>query len=175
VGRSYMSPIFAREGLLDYVDDDLPILRQTLPHANFALTAATAARATVTVDLRRGRRVDTNLRAAPSLVHLTGARIVGTDASADDVLEVDPAGSGGAASRSGAARTPSQPGSSPTSARVVRVTVTPAASTPVVLGRVLSALALAVLVVGLATLTVRDLREARRRRTQARDTISHPL
>ncbi len=175
VGRSYMSPIFAREGLLDYVNDDLPILRQTLPHVNFALTAAPAARGTVTVALRRGRRVDTNLRAAPSLVHLTGAKIVGTDASADDVLEVDPAGSGGAASRSGAARTPSQPGSSPTSARVVRVTVTPAASTPVVLGRVLSALALAVLVVGLATLTVRDLREARRRRTQARDTISHPL
>jgi hypothetical protein len=202
VGRSYMSPIFAREGLLDYVDDDLPILRQTLPHANFALTAATAARATVTVDLRRGRRVDTNLRAIPSLVHVTGARIVGTDSSADDVLEVEvPVTGAGAASRSGtaphagtaptslrpgtaphagtapahlragaspapshptSATFPSHAGAAGAPAGVVLVTVTPAASAPVVVGRVLSALALAALAVGLGALAVRDLREARR-------------
>ncbi len=198
---SYMAPVFEREGLLDYVDDSLPILRERLPHAGFALTATPAAQATATVDLRRGRRVDTNLRATPSLVHLTGARIVGTDASADDVLEVEtPIGSTGASSRSGAAPAPLRPGdllapSHPASAtvtshagaapsplyganapaRVVRVTVTPAASTPVAVGRALSALALAALVAELAVLTVRDVREARRKRGRARATIPHRL
>jgi hypothetical protein len=133
---SFDSPIYEQEGLLDYVDDRLPIVRARLPRVDFPPSSALGARATVAIDPPRGRRVDTNLRAAPGLVAIGGARIVATDAQADDVLEVDPA-----------TRTPRAPDMT---ARApvrtdVRVTVGPAGSLPIVAGRVLTGLALLVL------------------------------
>jgi hypothetical protein len=85
--------------------------------------------------------VASNLRAGPDFVHLQGARIVGTDAQADDVLEL-----------TGARDRP---------ADGTRLTVSTAKSLPIVAGRLLSLTALAVLV---ATLGAVALRSASRRR-----------
>lgn len=136
---SYASPIYEQEGLLDYVDNRLPIVRTPLPQVAFPPSTARGARAVTLAHPPRGRRIDTNLRAGPNLVHITGARIVATDAQADDVLELPPAAS------------PS---------RSARVTVVAADGPPIVAGRVLSRLALIVLAGELAWIARR---RARRR------------
>ena len=101
---SYSSPAFAQEGLLDYVDDELPILPDPPTHVEFPDSPAPGERIQAPAPPGAGRRVDSNLRAAPALLDIQGARIVGTDSHADDVLEVDPpAREGGAAGRSGGA------------------------------------------------------------------------
>lgn len=87
---SLMQPTLEREGLLDYVDDELPILRSRYPEVTFAPAAALAGRTARVLAPPGARRIDTNLRAGPDLIHVTGARIVGTDSHADDVLELSP-------------------------------------------------------------------------------------
>jgi hypothetical protein len=149
---SFQSPVFEQEGLLDYVDDDLPIVRAPLPRIVFPPSTAHSGDAVAFVDLRRGRRFDTNLRSGPSLVDVSGARIVATDAQADDVLEVDPL-----------ADPPHRPGTRALgpSAAGARIAVSPAASLPVVAGRLLTLFGLAILAVELGLIAVRQ--RARRR------------
>jgi hypothetical protein len=134
---SYASPIYEQEGLLDYVDDRLPIMRTPLPQVAFPPSTARGARTVTLAHPPRGRRIDTNLRAGPSLVDITGAKVVATDAQADDVLELPPAAS------------PS---------RGARVTVVPADGLPIVAGRVVSGLALIVLAGELAWIALRPVR-----------------
>jgi hypothetical protein len=139
---SYLKPTFEQEGLLNYVDDRLPVLRKRLPRVEFPPGSAAGDPISVIVRAAPGRRVDTNIRSGPDLVHITGARIVGVDAEADDVLEVSRPGrpSGQVASnRRGAGTT-------------TRISVGPAEHLPIILGRVLSVLALLVLALELVLL-----------------------
>jgi hypothetical protein len=115
---SYLEPTYEQEGLLDYVDDRLPVLKRPLPRVAFAVSSVPGGRSSVVVHEPAGQLLDTNLRSTPDLLHVTGARIVGTDSEADDVLEV---GRGG------------------------RISVGPATTLPVVLGRWLSGIAILVL------------------------------
>jgi hypothetical protein len=130
---SYLEPTYEQEGLLDYVDDRLPVLRRPLPRVAFAVRSAPGGRSSVVVHEPAGRLVDTNIRSTPDLLHVTGARIVGTDSEADDVLEV---GRGG------------------------RISIGPANTLPVVLGRWLSGIAILVLALELLWPALRRLRPA---------------
>jgi uncharacterized membrane protein len=143
---SFQSPLFEQEGLLDYVDDDLPILRASLPRIDFPPSTAHGGHATELVGLQRGRRFDTNLRSGPGLIQLGGARIVGTDAQADDVLEVDPRAGSPHRSKT------HTPAASATSARIV---VSPSDRLPVVAGRLLTLIALTILALELGAIAVR--------------------
>jgi hypothetical protein len=140
---SYLQPTYEQEGLLDYVDDSLKVIKARLPVIRFPPGSVRHDRASIVVREAPGQRVDTNIRSTPELVHLSGARIVGADREANDVLEID-SGSGGSAGL-GAGR-----------GRVVseRISVSAAASPPVVAGRVLSAIGLGTLALELTLLVV---------------------
>jgi hypothetical protein len=145
-------PVEEHEGLLDYVDDRLPILRTPLPRLTFVLGTAHGDRAAGSARLRGGRLLDTNIRSGPDLVHISGARIVGADARADDVLEID--------RHAGTPRAPGAPGSG-RSAATVPIAVSPSDSLPVAAGRILTSAALAVLAGELALIAVREIRARR--------------
>jgi hypothetical protein len=151
---SYLEPTYEHEGLLDYVDDSVHVIKARLPHVSFPLQSVHDDRASVVVHEPPGQRVDTNIRSGPELVHVSGARIVGADLEADDVLEIDP--TTGAASRVG------DRGSAAIATE--QISVNEADSFPIVAGRVLSGLALATLVVELLLLSARG-RAFRRART----------
>jgi hypothetical protein len=143
---SYASPLYEQEGLLAYVDDRLPLVRTPLPRVDFPSTKVPGDHVVAMIQPPVGRRIDTNLRASPDLIHISGAKIVGVDQQANDVLEVS-----------------SKPRSSPPAAdhghdlapASVRIVVGPANSLPVVLGRWLTIVALIVLVVELGLIVVR--------------------
>lgn len=139
---SYSEPIYEQEGLLNYVDDRLPIWQgHPLPKVRFPLGPRLDARYAVTVTEPPGQLLESNIRSGPQLVDVTGAKIVGTDHEADDVLEVD---------RHAGRR-----------AGPVTISVAPADTLPVVLGRLLSAVALLALALQLLWPTVRRLRAAK--------------
>ncbi|HEY2768608.1 MAG TPA: hypothetical protein VGI76_10135 [Solirubrobacteraceae bacterium] len=140
---SYATPTFEREGLLNYVDDELPILRKPLPRVRFAPGRVPGERLVASVPATAGRRVDSNLRAGPDFVRLEGARIVGTDAQANDVLEFT-------------AHNPP-----------ARVAVSAADSFPIVAGRLLSWAALVVLAATLCAVGFRDARRGRGHQVRA--------
>jgi hypothetical protein len=140
---SYLTPIYEEEGLLDYVDSSLHYNPSRLPEVDFQ---PHGGHASVVVHLPPGQRIDTNIRASPDLVHVTGARIVGDDAQANDVLEVDPGDL--------AAKRPRRDGRP--SARAETISVSPANSLPVVLGRVLTAIAVIALALQLVAVAVRS-------------------
>jgi hypothetical protein len=145
---SYAVPLYEKEGLLDYVDNSLPYIKRALPKVGFA-PATDEFHASVVVRLRPGQLVDTNIRGGPDLVHVTGARIVGSDPVANDVLEVG--GRDGASGKVSVARR---------GARAVRATisVSPAHGLPVVLGRLLALVGALVLLAELTVLGFRGLR-----------------
>jgi hypothetical protein len=131
---SYLGPTYEQEGLLDYVDDHAYLIKKHLPVVTFPPESVRNDRAAIVVNERPGQLVDTNIRSAPELIHITGARVVGEDDEANDVLEVRaPAG------------TSSQPGAE-------TITVTSADSTPIAAGRALSGLAVAILALELLLL-----------------------
>jgi hypothetical protein len=143
--RSYLTPPTPeREGLLGYVDDELPTLRRKLPLLRLP-PGGVGEHAAGVARLGGGRLLDTNIRSLPGLVHVDGGRIVATDARANDVLEVPSAprsrrGPHGAASRT------------------ARIAVGPSDDAPVLAGRLLSALALLALATQLVGALARRLR-----------------
>jgi hypothetical protein len=143
---SYLTPPGVPRELLAYVDAHLHYVERRLPEVRIAPTAVHDDRASAVVHLPPGRLVDTNIGGGPELVHVTGARIVGNDEAAGDVLEIG-SGAGVAAARPAAGRT--------RSATTRTISVSPADSLPVVLGRLLTLLAILVLVVRLAAIAVR--------------------
>jgi hypothetical protein len=140
---SYLVPVYEEEGLLDYVDDKLPIMRKSLPRVTFPPSSVQENRASKVIHEPPGQLVDSNLRSAPSLVHITGARIVATDAEADDVLEInsyiDPARSGQAPTNTAGAPAPAE-----------TISVSPSNTFPVIAGRLLSVIGIAALALQLA-------------------------
>jgi hypothetical protein len=124
---SYLQPRYESEGLLDYVDDRARVIKTHLPLVSFPPESVRDDHASIAVHEPRGQLVDTNIRSAPELVHVSGARIVGADPEANDVLVV---GAGG------------------------RITVSTAQSVPIVAGRLLTGLAVAILALELVLLAL---------------------
>jgi hypothetical protein len=149
---SYYTPIRERQAQLDYVDGRLPINRQQLPRVDFPIASVpSGGRLSKAVQVPPDRLVATNIRAGSDLVNVRGARIVGTDLRADDVLEVT-SGAGGSA---GAHASPA----------TATISVAPANHFPVVAGRVISLIALVVMIVELALIAARGMRLSRARRS----------
>ncbi len=132
---SYLEPTYEQEGLLNYVDDPRRVIKAHLPVVSFPPESVHNDRASILVRQAPGQRVDSNIRSGPELVHLAGARIVGIDVEANDVLEVTGAGSSHRVHASrGHSGTP-----------IARISVSAANDAPVVVGRALTGLALVIL------------------------------
>jgi hypothetical protein len=144
---SYLQPIYEHEGLLDYVNDDLPYIKRRLPKLSIPATAIRDDRVSVHVGRRAGTWLDTNLRAAPELVNIAGARIVGGDPEANDVVELLPVSD----SQRGAHRR----------GYVSNIEISSAGGGAIAAGATLSLLALAVLALELAVLAMPDRLRAR--------------
>jgi hypothetical protein len=133
---SYMTPTFEREGLVNYVDNRLRLFKTHLPHLTFPPESVHNDRSAILVQATPGQLVDSNLRSPPEFVHVSGAKIVGVDLEANDVLEIG----------AGAGVTPhARVGSGHAPLPVARITVSSADSLPILAGRLLTLLALAVL------------------------------
>jgi len=147
---SYLTPTYEQEGLLDYVDDRLPVMRRHLPRVDFPPRSLREDRASATIREPPGQLLDTNIRSTPDLVHITGARIVATDAQADDVLRVS--SPRGDAEQETARGNPAagRARRDDASATTETISVGPADTLPVVLGRLLSAIAVIALALELA-------------------------
>lgn len=166
---SYMAPTFEKEGLLDYVDDSLPVWTGSpLPKIEFSPGSLRDGRAARRIWEPPGQLIDTNIRSAPELVDVTGARIVGTDPEADDVLEVDRPAAPAEASVAASGRR------QPAGAREETVAIAPADPLPVLFGRVLSALGLAALALELLWAATWSLRSSRSQASTAPDVGGRP-
>jgi hypothetical protein len=148
LNRVYTYPGSGEE-LEDYLDVHLPILAEGAvprPTVLFPPAAVHDNRVSaVAADVHPGELVDSNLQGPPTLVHVAGAKIVGLSPPGYDVLEIAPAPRRAAPSTLAA-------GSSPPT---TTISVSPADSLPVVLGRVLTLCALIALVAQFAALAVR--------------------
>jgi hypothetical protein len=141
----------------DYTDAHLPHLNpEGSASVSFPPSAVHDNRTSAVVHLSPGQLVYSNIGGGPELVHVTGARIAGIDSEFNDVLEIGP--STGASAQTAVGRAPSAP--------TETITVSPADSLPVVLGRLLTLAAALVLATEFAALAVRQL-HARRATIQA--------
>jgi hypothetical protein len=105
--------------------------------------------AALTVSVRPGQAVATNIGGGPDLLHITGASIVGVDQRAQLVLAL--------------ASPPSDASPNPhTAVTSDRISISEAQSAPVVLGRVSTLAGVLLLAVGLAALLARSWRERTR-------------
>jgi hypothetical protein len=133
--RSYLETPPAGERLNDYIDvHDLPIMggSELRPEVDFPPATVHGNRVSRVVSLPARQQVDTNLGGGPDLVHVTGARVVGVNKrTANYVLEIAP--------HAGATET---------------ISLSPADSLPVVLGRLLTLIAVIVLAVELVAIAV---------------------
>jgi hypothetical protein len=140
---SYLSPPPERFGQFDYLDyrlaqHELPArTERQLPLMLFPVSSIVSdGSASQVIEAPPSRLVATNIRGGPDLVAVRGARIVGLDEQNDDVLEVANRGT-------------------------ATVSVGPADHLPIVAGRLLSLLALSVLLAQLGWLAARALRARR--------------
>jgi hypothetical protein len=146
---SYDSPPPALEGQHDYDDVSLPLLRAgNLPSLEVPPAAIHRDRASVTAHVGPGQLMYTNISGGPDLVQIKGARVAGVDERGHIVLAVGP----GNAQASAASAQP---------IATEAITVSPAESLPVVLGRVLSLIGVGALVLGLAGLSLHRARAGR--------------
>jgi hypothetical protein len=143
----------------DYQDASEPVIdARNLATVDFPFSAVHDDRVELTVHLRPGTLVATNIAAGAYMVHVTGAKAVGTD-SEDGymVLAVGAGGAGGGAHSGGV-------GGSQGSAPTETISVSPADGLPIALGRVLTLAGLAVLVLELLALWARRFRWSSRAR-----------
>jgi hypothetical protein len=149
---TYLKPPPTIEGLTDYLDIDLPRLADPNgqpPRVEFPARALRGDAVSEIVHLHPGQLVYSNLAGGPDLVHITGAKIVGIESEGNDVLEIGPVPT--------AAPTGPVPTIAPTArqgrrAPVQSIAVSPAESLPIVLGRLISLIAIAVLAIELVLL-----------------------
>jgi hypothetical protein len=144
-----VSEVFS-EQYSDYSYVPLPLVSGRLPTLEIQPSSIHDNRVSLTVRARPGQLFDTNIGGGPDLLHIGGARIVGSDDLRHLVLAV---GTGAPASRS--PRTP---------VATERVSISPAQSTPVVLGRVLTIAGAAILLIELVALSASRRRRAKRLR-----------
>ena len=128
------SEVFS-ERYFDYSYVPLPVISRRLPALDISPSSIHDNHVSFTVRAHPGQLFDTNIGGGPNLLSIHGARVVGTDDPLHLVLAV---GNGGSPSAS--PRTP---------IKTERVSIAPAQTTPVVLGRLLTFLGLAILLIGL--------------------------
>ena len=135
------------QGWLDYVDAALPRRPRVrgATELNFPPATLHDDRSTRRVHLQPGQIVYTNIGGGPELVHVTGAAIVGIGPEGNDVLRVDGPASSGAVDSSQRAADAADEG----------ITVGPANGLPIVLGRVISLVAIAFLLALLVVIAIR--------------------
>lgn len=147
----YTSPSAGGEVLTDYLDVHLPVLSDRYgnpPQLHFAPGAVNDNRISAVAHLHPGQLVETNLQGPPSLVHITGAKIVGISVHGYDVLEIAPnVATTGQATRG-------------KSAQAEVISLSPANGLPVVLGRIISVCALIALALQFLMLAARRRRVA---------------
>jgi hypothetical protein len=132
----------------DYGYAPLPVISgKTLPLLKMSPQAIHDNRFAATVHMRPGQLAYTNIGGGPDLLHISGARVVGRDAHYHLVLAI------------GARGAPSATPRTPLSTE--RIAIAPAQRPAVVLGRVLSLGALAVLALELSWYAVRGWRRRR--------------
>jgi hypothetical protein len=163
---SFLTPPPERFGQFDYVDHRLPEYDKRLPLVDFPLSTIASGRASEAVRVPPGRLVSTNIRGGPDFVAVTGARIVGLDTEIDDVLELPRSASAtGSAAASSARAAP----------RTDVISIGPAEHAPIVVGRIISLVALAALLSELGLLGIRDLRRSIARRMARAAPRDEPL
>jgi hypothetical protein len=140
---SYLRPPPERFGQFDYLDyrlaqHELPVqTERQLPLVLFpASSIVSNGSASQVIEVPPSRLVATNIRGGPDLVEVRGARIVGLDAQNDDVLEVANRGT-------------------------ATVSVGAADHLPIVAGRLISLIALGILLAQLGWLAARAVRARR--------------
>jgi uncharacterized membrane protein len=127
----------------DYAYVPLPFISEAqLPEVEIPPAAIHDNRVSLTLHVRPGQLVATNIGGGPNLVHVTGASIAGADGRSQLVLAVDASASGGSVD-------PHTPIVSE------RISISPAQSTPVVLGLWLTLAGAAILLAELAVFLVR--------------------
>jgi len=128
--------------LVDYDDTSLPLIDAgDAPELDFPPSSIHGEQVSISAPLAAGRLVRTNLAGAPYLVSVSGASVVGRSPDGHMVLRIG-AGAPGSAKR---------------------ITLRPAHSAPVVLGRLLTLLALAFLALAFVLLLLRRRRGRVRR------------
>jgi hypothetical protein len=151
---SLLKPPLGRTGWADFLD--LPptwtpyVVASRAPYIEFPATSIHDDRISEEAHLPVGELVRTNIAGAdPSLLHVTGAKIVGVESHGDDVLRIDAdADSSSTQSHTrGAASTQTE-----------TISVNAGQPLPIVLGRLLTIIAALVLVGEIVALTLRDLR-----------------
>jgi hypothetical protein len=140
---AYLAPLPERFGQFDYVDNRLREYEEPPSLVYFPLTLAPNTRTSEQVRIPPGRLVATNIRGGPDLVNVTGATIVGVNRHLDDVLQLSSPSHGASVSS-----THAEP-------QTTTISVGPAQPLPVVAGRAISLIALAVLAAELGLLAVR--------------------
>jgi uncharacterized membrane protein len=137
----------------DFDDASAPaISAANLPTLVFPPAAVHDDRVSGSVRLAPGTLVATNIAAGSYMVHITGARAVGIDPRTNLMVLQIGSGDGGTARRPGTALASTAPVAEET------ISVSTGESLPIVLGRVLTLIALAVLAGGLLFLAARRLR-----------------
>jgi hypothetical protein len=150
---SYLSPrppeLRSAMVLEDYENVDLPILRGTRTRSSiyFPPLAVKHDYASETIRARPGALISSNIAGGPELAHVSGAKIIGVSESGNDVLEIDPS------TKAEPRRSQPQP--------AVTIAVSTANSLPVILGRLLTLLAVAALAAQLGALVSHRLISAR--------------
>jgi hypothetical protein len=127
------------ERYLDYSYVPLPLVSRSLPRLEIQPSSIHDNRVSLTVRARPGQLFDTNIGGGPNLLQIRGARVVGNDEVLHLVLAV-----GNRASPSPSPRTP---------LATEHISITPAQSTPVVLGRLLTIAGAAILLAELVWLS----------------------
>jgi hypothetical protein len=152
-----LGEIFA-ERYNDYAYVPLPFVSEVgLPKLSIPPELIHDNRVSLTINANPGQLVATNIEAGPNLLNIAGASIAGADERSQLVLSI-----GSAAPASSALLG--------TSGSTQHISISPAPSSPVVLGRVLTLIGAVILIVELVTLSVRGLRASRRRRSRVRST-----
>jgi hypothetical protein len=136
--------------LEDYDDIDRPSLEEIKtrpPGVTFPPTAVSHDHVSEIVHLPPGDLANSNVAGGPELVHVTGARIVGLDVEGNDVLEID--------------RRPGDASRRNDHLPTETLSLSVAQTLPVVLGRLLTLIAVAVLATEFAVLVARRVTPAR--------------
>jgi uncharacterized membrane protein len=136
----------------DYAYVPLPFVSETdLPTLDIPPAQVHDNHVSLTARVRPGQLVATNVGGGPNLLDIVGARVAGTDQRAQLVLAI------GRAPASAAPRTP---------VSSEHISISPAQSAPVVIGRSLTLAAAAVLMIELAAFALWRYRDSRRRRSR---------
>jgi len=142
--------LFARK-FTDYAYTPLPAISESgLPTLDIAPAELHHNHGSFTLRARPGQLVATNIGGGPDLLHITGASVAGIDTRSQLVLAVGSSVAAGSADPH-------------TSLATERISISPAHSLPVVLGRLLALVGALALVAGFVALSARAYRERARR------------